>query len=176
MDNLSKIKESIRKINVRYAAMFTAKVTAVDGETCSCEIDKLTFTDVRLRAVINNEQSKILVTPSVGSYVLVTDLSDGNYSNLAVVCFSEIDRIDIDVDTEIIINQGENDGIVKVIELTEKLNNIEKDINNLKSAFQNWVPAVYDGGAALKSGAASWFAQKLTETTQKDIENELIKH
>jgi hypothetical protein len=46
----------------------------------------------------------------------------------------------------------------------------------LKQAFSSWVPVVYDGGASLKAAAASWAAQRLTETQQKDIENELIKH
>ena len=77
---------------------------------------------------------------------------------------------------EVVINGGENEGLVKVVELAEKLNAIENDINNLKSIFSSWVPVVYDGGASLKAAAASWAAQSLQTTSKKDIENPKIKH
>lgn len=156
-----------------------AQVKGVDGETCTVSIDGLELSDVRLRAVVNGNESRLLITPTVDSFVLVTDLSCGNMTSLAVTGFSEIDNIKLDLgNTEeaITINGGDNAALVKVIELTEKLNAIEKDINALKQVFSSWVPVVYDGGASLKAAAASWAAQRLTETQQKDIENELIKH
>lgn len=154
--------------------LLLAKVVSVNGDTCSVDVDGLVLTDVRLRAVVNGENSKLLITPKVGSHVLLADQS-GNMSQLAVIGYSEIEKIEVDTES-ITINGGENDGIVKVIELTEKLNNLEKDINALKDVLKNWTPVVYDGGTALKAGAAKWFGQKLTETKQEDIENELIKH
>ena len=64
MNELSQIKESIRKIAGQHRSqlVFTAKVESVDGEKCSISIDGLTITDVRLRSVINGENSKILIT------------------------------------------------------------------------------------------------------------------
>ena len=60
MDNLSSIKESIRKIvGGKVFPAFTAKVDGVDGETCSVSIDGVTLTDVRLRVLIS---SKLLNT------------------------------------------------------------------------------------------------------------------
>ena len=70
MDDLSKIKRSIRRIaggGSRWC--FTAKLKSVDGEVCSVETEGLTLTDVRLRAVVNGEESKMLVTPKTESYV-----------------------------------------------------------------------------------------------------------
>ena len=71
MDPLSEIREKIKRIangNGSFTC-FTAKVTSVDGETCDVELEGMKLTDVRLRAVMNGEDSKILVTPKIGSHV-----------------------------------------------------------------------------------------------------------
>ncbi len=62
MDPLSEIREKIKRIangNGSFTC-FTAKVVSVDGETCDVELDGMKLTDVRLRAVVNGENSKIL--------------------------------------------------------------------------------------------------------------------
>ncbi len=125
MDKYSEIKKRIKNIAGKSEQnIFTAKVERVDGETCSVSVDGLTLNDVRLRAVINGENSKLIITPVKGSYVLVTDLSKGNYSDLAVLNVSEIDSITIDVENDIIINGGTNEGLIKIEKLTEKLNDL----------------------------------------------------
>lgn len=132
MDKLSEIKQSIVNISksVRNANVFTAEVERIDGEKCSVSVDDLTLTDVRLRAVINGENSKLLITPKIKSSVLVIDLSGGQYNDLAVVNYSEIDKIEIDCDNKIVINGGNNDGIIKINELTQKLNDLVNAFNN----------------------------------------------
>lgn len=178
MNELSQIKESIRKIagQNRSQLVFTAKVESVDGEKCSVSIDGLTISDVRLRSVINGENSKILITPEQGSYVLVIDLSGGDFSNLAVIGYSQIEKIDVDANDKIIFNGGSNHGLVNIEELTQKLNAIEKDINTLKSVFSAWTPVAQDGGAALKSDALTWASQQLQITQQSDYEDTNITH
>lgn len=124
MDPLSEIKESIKKMTSKGGAgiVFTAKVKSVDGETCTVELEGLTLTDVRLRAVVNGENSKILVTPKTDSYVLVVDLA-GDLSQLAVVGYSEVEKIEVDTD-KIIFNGGNNKGLIKIDKLTQKLNDL----------------------------------------------------
>jgi hypothetical protein len=89
MDIYSKIKRSIQTISAegrRQAYIYPAQVEAVSGRTCSVRIDdNLPVTDVRLRAVINTNAEQVLLTPKVGSYVLVADLSGGNHRDLAVI-------------------------------------------------------------------------------------------
>ena len=112
------------------AGCFTAKVKAVDDDTCSVELDGLTLTDVRLRAVVNGENSKILVTPETGSYVLVADLA-GDLSQLVVVGYSEVKKITIDATATtdgIVINGGSNNGLIKIDKLTQKLNELVQAI------------------------------------------------
>ena len=125
MEPLSEIKENIRKIAGKQRQMvFTAKVVSVDGDTCTVELeDTLKLTDVRLRAVINGENSKILVTPKNNSYVLVADLT-GDLSQLAVIGYSEVEKIEVDANDKIIFNGGKNGGLVEIQELTDALNNL----------------------------------------------------
>ena len=129
MEPLSEIRKSIQGMvkGTGKAGCFTAKVKAVDGDTCSVELDGLTLTDVRLRAVVNGENSKILVTPETGSYVLVADLS-GDFSQLAVVGYSEVEKIEVDADN-IVFNGGDNNGLVKIKELTDRLNELVDAFN-----------------------------------------------
>jgi hypothetical protein len=151
------------------SAVFTAQVTAVNSNTCEVLVDDNTMlTDVRLLAVINSETSNMLVTPKVGSYVLITDLSGGKLNDLAVLQFSEIEKITI--------NGGELGGLVKIKELTEKLNALENDLNALKQVFSTWVPVTQDGGAALRTAATTWYGQSITVTTQQEIEDDKITH
>lgn len=192
MDIYSRIKQKITEMHGTNPKPFTCKVEAVDGDMCTVSIGTLKLTKVRLRSVVNNEASQLLITPKIGSYVTVVDLS-GDMRHLEVVGFSEIERIDIetcdcitinckgdmniDCDGTTTFNGGDNHGFAKVEAVAEKLSAIEKDINSLKQVFASWVPVVYDGGASLKAGAAAWMSQTIVPvTTYQDIENTKIKH
>lgn len=178
MDRSKEIKEVIKSIAGVPGMMFVmGKVESVGDETCSVKIaDRLVINDVRLNASADGNADNILIKPKVGSMVMMADLSGGELRSLVVISFSALDTMTVMFDGEVVINGGENEGLVKVKELTEKLNAIENDINNLKSIFSSWVPVVYDGGASLRTAAASWAAQTLATTSQKDIENDMIKH
>lgn len=192
MDIYGQIKQKITEMRKTGFPFFTGKVEAVDGDMCTVSIGTLKLTKVRLRSVVNGETSRLLVTPKTGSYVTVADLS-GEMRQLEAVGFSEIEKIDIetcagivinckgdmdiDCDGAITFNGGGNHGFAKVEAVANKLSAIEKDINALKQIFATWAPVVYDGGAALKAGAATWAAQTITPTTTyQDIENTKITH
>ena len=178
MDRSKEIKEVIKSIAGVPGMMFVmGKVESVGDETCSVKIaDRLVINDVRLNASADGNADNILIKPKVGSMVMMADLSGGELRSLVVISFSALDTMTVMFDGEVVINGGENEGLVKVVELAEKLNAIENDINNLKSIFSSWVPVVYDGGASLKAAAASWASQSLQTTSKEDIENPKIKH
>ena len=117
--------------------------------------------------------------PEKGSFVVVGFVADGA---AGVVLLTEkiesaeivigdtsavMDADGVRIDTEkmsahinresIIFNGGDLGGLIKIEDLTKRLNLIENDINKLKTAMSGWVPAPQDGGAALKTAAASWF-------------------
>ena len=178
MDRSKEIKEVIKSIAGVPGMMFVmGKVESVGDETCSVKIaDRIVINDVRLNASADGNADNILIKPTVGSMVLMADLSGGELRSLVVISFSALESMTVKFEGEVVINGGENEGLVKVKELKEKLNAIEEDINNLKSIFTSWLVTPSDGGGALKLAAKDWAGKLLTETTQKDIENDKIKH
>ena len=76
---------------------------------------------------------------------------------------------------DIIFNGGKLNGLVKIDDLTKRLNTIENDINKLKGIMAAWVPVAQDGGAALKSSVTDWSGDTLVLTKRSDYENEKIK-
>jgi tetrahydromethanopterin S-methyltransferase subunit B len=76
----------------------------------------------------------------------------------------------------IVFQGGQNGGLVKVKELTEKLNAIEKEINDLKTALSPEKVKVDPQGGVLATVFKSWAGQTLTQTKQTDLENANFKH
>ena len=180
MNPLSEIRESIRNMSSGNggAGIFTAKVLDTDGDTCRVDIDGLVVSDVRLRAVVNGEESGILVTPKTGSCVTVADLSGGRLTQCVVIGYSEVEKITIDAEAEtgIKINGGQNGGLVNIEELVNRLNYIENKIGDLMDVFNNWEPTPQDGGAALKLMAATWFPGPIKTSKRSDLEDTSVKH
>lgn len=135
--------------------------------------------------------------PEKGSYVVVGFVADGD---AGVVLLTEkiesaeivigdtsavMDADGVRINTEkmsahinrdnIIFNGGDLGGLVKIEDLTKRLNLIENDINKLKTAMSGWVPMPQDGGAALKTAVTSWAGSQLTPTKRSDYENEKVK-
>ncbi len=79
--------------------------------------------------------------PEVGSYVVVGFVADGAAG--VVLLTEKIESVDIVIggtsvkidNTAVTFNGGSLGGLVKVQELADRLNNIENDINALKSAM-----------------------------------------
>lgn len=141
-----------------------------DGDSIDVkDLSGTLYPEVRKRASLKEDKSDkqgIIITPASGSYVIVNRI--GSSDELFISMFSDIESI--------LIDGGVNFGLVKVKELTERLNTLESDINKIKEVFKLWVTVPGDGGASLKSATALWAGQSLSKTKQKDIENDKIKH
>ena len=166
MSDNATIKDAVRELSKNDESIYSVvcTVASVSGKKCDCspvngDADIL---EVRLMA---DEQTGILVTPTVNSKVIVTMI---NKVSGYVSMFSSIDSIEL--------NGSNFNGLVKVAELTAKINALESDLNTLKTAFSSWVVAPTDGGAALKAITAAWYTSPITATTQTEIENIKIKH
>ncbi len=162
------ISSAIRKLAGTYRGQ---RVTIVSGEclsvdkskrTCVVLVDNSVELPVKLMEQVGDG---VLFIPEIGSTVGVVYCT---YEDARAIMFSDLDSISFKGD--------ELGGLVKVVSLTEKLNAIEKDINDLKTLIQNWVVAPGDGGLALKTALATWFGKQLTETVRIDIENINVKH
>lgn len=136
--------------------------------------------------------------PEVGSYVVVGFVADGAAG--AVLLTEKIEsaeivigdtsatmdadglRVDVgDISARldknaVTFNGGKLGGLVRVEDLTKRLNIIENDINSLKTVVAGWVPVSQDGGAALKKDITTWALEQLTPTTRNDYENKKVKH
>lgn len=134
--------------------------------------------------------------PEIGSFVVVGFIADGAAGAVLLTekiesaeivigdtsAVMDADGVRIDVGDisahldkdSVTFNGGDLGGLVKVEDLTNRLNIIENDINKLKTAFSSWVVAPQDGGAALKAAAASWFGSQLTPTKRSDYENKKV--
>lgn len=139
------------------AGIFTAKVLSTDGDTCCVDIDGLVVSDVRLRAVVNGEESGILVTPKTGSYVTMADLS-GNFTRLVVIGYSEVEKITIDAETKIVINGGHLGGLVRIGDLIDEL-------NRLVETFNTHTHSVPNGTSLAPTPQASGFSSETLEDT-----------
>lgn len=157
------------------------EVESVNGNLCDAKIGDLVIPNIRLSSTLDGTDKGIIITPAIGSVILVADLSNGELRELAVMGYSEVESVKINIgdsqlnitDNLIELNGGSNNGLVKIAELVKKLNNLENDINALKKAFSGWTP-VYEAG--LKTATTSWATQSLTATLQFDLEDTTITH
>lgn len=96
---MSKVTELRRIIKAIVGDMWNlpllGEVTAVDGETCSVKITSgLVVSDVRLKATVTGGDKKVLMTPVVGSDVIMMS-STGTLDNLFVIIMDAIDKVEI---------------------------------------------------------------------------------
>lgn len=193
-DVYTEIKRRIRGMYGQHTPLLlTCKVESVDSETCTVSVGDLKLTDVRLRSVVNGEESKLLITPKTGSFVTVIDLS-GELRELEVIGYSEIEAIDIetggdinikckgdtnlDCDGTVTLNGGDNKGLVKLQELNDNLNSIKNYISALKSAINTGLNGVGASTAASGAAGATAFEGAMAGQTInfKNMENDKVKH
>ncbi len=123
----------------------------------------------------------MVLYPKVGSYVLVGLL--GGMDAGLVLLTDEVEELEVKIGKRVLqvtadgfaFNGGELGGLIKIEGLTERLNIIENDVNDLKRAASSWVPVPNDGGAALKTSISGWAGNPLERSKRSDYENELIK-
>jgi hypothetical protein len=120
---------------------------------------------LNIRLVSEEDDTNFIQIPVIGSNVLVCYVDNQNAIGLV---YGELE--------EIFIRGSQYDGLVKVNDLVSKLNNIEIDLNTLKTAFASWVVVASDGGAALKATTATWYGSSITPTIKSDLENNKVKH
>ena len=141
------------------------QLTASDGQPV--------FTSVPLRVLVGSGASFVEI-PELNSECLMC-FRDGNSGRPQILMIDKVLKILVNCN-EVIFNGGDLGGMVKVIELTAKLNKVESDLNTIKGAFETWVPVAGDGGAALKTAATIWAGETITLTERADIEDTTITH
>ena len=152
-------------------------VRGVDGCTCRVEVNGLLLDGVRLRAVVDDADHLVL-RPAVGSQVLLLDLSGGHKRHLLVLACSEVERVEMQMgrttlridSAGVVINGGDLGGLVKIDQLTQKLN----DLVNAYNAHTHTVATT--GTAGAQNGTAAVTASTAQPFSSADYEDTNIKH
>ncbi len=174
------IREIIHKVidERQPVQVLAGKVLSVNEQAMTVDLsvpgraDRL---DVRLRSVIDGQETGILIYPKIGSYVLV-GLIDNRPESSFVVAYSEVEKIRV-LGLDLMELNGDNlGGLVISQEVADDLNEIKQDINQLKQIISAWTPVPSDGGAAFKTAATTWAASMLVDTLKTDLENQKVKH
>lgn len=202
---MSGLKDIIRQLanEGSSASLLVGTVSAVDTEARTVDVEPINedapILGVNLQA--NQGATKgVVLFPRKGSYVAVAMLS--GYAAGVVVLTEDVESIEVNIndgtklvitedvmslnvkdgitldidDSAAVFNGGDLGGLINIEDLTSKLNNIEREINNLKTVFSSWAPVPQDGGAALKASVSSWAGKQLTLSKRGDYEDKKIKH
>lgn len=185
---MSNIRDLVRQLAATPSSgagsMILCRVTSVDTEARTVDAQPLDESAPILGVNLQANQSSevgVVMFPRQDSYVIVGML--GMCQAVVVTC-DDVERVRIDVgdmsvdvsEDGIAMNGGELGGMVNVQGLTDRLNAIENDINNLRTAIKSAPIGSMDGGAAFKGGLASWAGQPLSLSTNDDYEDNNVKH
>lgn len=178
MDTYTKIAQAVKAIvGSQKASLFTATVKSVDDTVCTVDVGGMELTDVRLRSVVNNDQGRILVTPKVGSTVLIGDLSNGAFTDLAVLRFAEVDKVEVTIDSKslvldkngVVVNDG-SIGCVKADKMVEWMMKVYSDLQMLVGLLST--SPVTGNGASL----AITFEPTTPQPQVSDFADDAFKH
>jgi len=156
------LKTLIKPNNDGYSKVCTVDSVDLVNRTCYCIPinEDADITEVRLMANIDNG---FLLIPEVNSIVVVSFLSD---SSAYVSLVSQV--------SEVQLNGTNYDGLVRVIELTEKLNNLENLVNSLVLKYNAHTHIASSFGSPTTVPPVLE-TTVLTPTTQTEIENLTVK-
>ena len=171
MDNYRRLRDNLKAIaGSEQITIYQGIVTAVKGDTCSCKIDNIEIEDIRLRASLAETEKRILITPKVGSAVIVGSLS-GDLSSLVVLQVDEIERIEI--------NGGKLGGLINIETLTEKINSLVDAFNSHTHSLPTGTVNVQgSSGPAANAAPISVpaVAKKADRFDSRDYEDDKIRH
>lgn len=182
-----KIKEINQENNIPVIA---GKVTKVDEANMTCTVmpndDDAEYFEVRLRASIDDKDTGNIMVPKLESQVLISAL-DNDTDTRFVVSVSEVakvicrsDKLEFLADLEageIIVNGGENGGLINIKSLVDRLNKLENLLNNFISIFNSHTHVTVCGsGSGTASPTPQTQAQTATVTQKSQLEDVTFQH
>lgn len=165
----SGIKEAVRALSKTNNEIncIVCTVDSIDTtkKTCYClpiDESKADLMNVRLMA---DNKTGFLIIPKVGSVVIVSYISN---EMTYVSMFSEVDEIQLNGD-----NYG---GLVRIQELTDKLNNLENAFNQHLVLYNAHTHAGVTSGGSSTAVPTAVDTNVLTPTVKTELENQTVKH
>ena len=172
------LEELIKSVLKRFSKTrnYEGEVVSVDEvkETCVVKpVDAPELLGVRLKSIIGNTTTSLVIIPKVGSYVTVSVLNNIE-TETYVTQFSEVEKILTNCDN-VIYNGGTKGGLVNWPDAKVQLDKTNEVLQAVVDALKNWTPVASDGGAALKT----FFNLQLGSKTKGDfnnLEDTKVKH
>nr|DAE14591.1 MAG TPA: baseplate protein [virus sp. ct87y24] len=183
---MSDIASLIRQLaGCQGSVIKVCEVTSVDRSARTIDCQPLDESAPILGATLQADgegKEGITLYPKKGALVIVA-LVDGTPLG-AVILTDEIDELDVkigDMSVQItkegiLLNEGKLGGLIKVEELTTKINTLEREVNDLKQVLSTWTPVPQDGGSSLKASISSWAGKQIQLSKRGDYEDTKVKH
>lgn len=164
-------------------AAMVCTVTSVDQDARTCDCEPINEDAPLLGCNLQAGQGStfgVVQIPRVGSYVVVGFLADGA-AGVVLLC-DDVERVELvvkDVETGsvvvseagVVMNGGGLDGLVKINELTAKLNGLVDEVNAFVKAFNSHTHTGVHGPTSAPLSAAP----EAAKFDKSDYENEKVK-
>ena len=146
------------------------EVTAVDmtKQTATIKLDtegNVTY-DVRLKAIIDENEAGFVVFPKVGAKLLAAKIY--NNDDYYMLTCSE--------NQEVWINGKANGELINITEITSKLNNLVSEVNSLKSYINTHVHSGVTTGGGTSGSPAPTYTGSFSQFNEDDYKDEKVKH
>lgn len=161
-----RLADNIKRLNPTSMWLTQGEVVAVDDLTCTVKIGDAEIGGVRLRASLTGRDRQILTVPKVGSSVTLGCLT-ADLNNLVVLQVDEVEKI--------IINGGELGGLIKIQELTDKINALVEAFNSHTHLLPTGA-VITSAGPSINPVNVPAITKKAAKLNKKDYEDETIKH
>lgn len=176
----AEIRQRLQEMAGSYAPDVSniAQVKSVNEEECTCTLvddDGQEFFEVRLRPVTGKNKS-LLQIPKEGSFVLAVRIESSE--EWMVVACDEVEKVQLIVgkselivtEDDILMNGGKLGGLIKISELTAKL-------NEFINVFNTHTHVVATTGTAVAQSGTAAPTQNIAKPFNKgDYEDETVKH
>ncbi len=159
MDQYRQLRDSIASLIPQKATILQGIVKAVNGITCTVTVGNIDIPGVRLRASELDNSQHLLITPQVGSPVILGSLS-GDLADLVV--------LQVDHAASVTVNGGSLGGLINIAQLTDKLNALVDAFN----AHTHNVTVSHPGGTFTTIPPSS----SANPFNKDDYEDPLITH
>ncbi|MGJ5643201.1 hypothetical protein [Formosa sp. S-31] len=140
MSDIKEVKRLLREIvGATPNLPIPAKVLSVSGDVCTVEVKGgLKLTDVKLKATSNGDTNYVLLTPKVGSNVVMLSHT-GKLDNLTIIKVDEFEKIVL-VQGALEVEVDSTDSKVGVKNETCSLNEVFQDLATLLKQLKVYTP------------------------------------
>lgn len=202
MNDIKKAVSTLAKTNTGFDALIElATVKAVNEADMTCDVvlfdnEDLLLEGVKLKPVVPGfdiTEMGAVAFPEIGSKVLIGQINN-NATDLFVVLASKVKKISLDAGSlfkmaldlqsgsmgmdlakSLLFNGGKNGGLPKVKPLVEKINQLEKTLNDLVAKFNAHTHAGVTPGAATTQQTPTKADKINNLTALNDLENKSIQ-